>query len=523
MTRIPQIFSSKTLGGLATWRSILILSLLLLLTACQREEQTLRLATTTSTYDSGLLDAILPTFEKEFNAKIDVVSVGTGQALAMGAAGDVDVLLVHARSREDQFVAAGDGSERRDVMCNDFVIVGSAENPAQLTDPSNATTSLTQIAKSQSTFISRGDDSGTHIREQALWEAAAISPAGDWYQSVGQGMGATLTLADEQKAYTLTDRATFIKRKAAGLGLDIAVEGDPMLLNPYGVIRINPDKFDGINEKLAKSFVEWLTSAETLNAIAAYQINGQQLFFTNPTDPPNCMGGNNSSAAPFSANPFISAFRLMASGNNDLWRIVTLSLFVSGVSIIVAAILGVPLGAWLGLRQPRGERWLTAFIYTGMGFPPVVIGLFVYLLLSRSGPLGSLNWLLTARAMIMAQIILALPLVIGVTMSAVRAIDPALKPQLRALGATPAQIVQTILREARQGVIVGLVAGFGAAISEVGAVMLVGGNIAGRTRVLTTAIVLETRQGNFDLALALGIILLLLAFIINSLVLTLRA
>jgi len=218
---------------------------------------------------------------------------------------------------------------------------------------------------------------------------------------------------------------------------------------------------------------------------------------------------------------FVSAFReairLILSGSSTLWQIVFLTLTVSGIALLLAALLGIPFGAWLGLRKFPGRRWLTAFIYTGMGFPPVVVGLVVYLLLSRQGPLGPLNWLFRPQAMILAQTILALPLVAGVTMTAVRGVSAELRLQLRTLGATNWQVVRAILGEARQGVMVGLVAGFGAAISEVGAVMLVGGNIAGRTRVLTTAIVLETRQGNFDLALSLGLVLLLLAFIANAL------
>lgn len=211
------------------------------------------------------------------------------------------------------------------------------------------------------------------------------------------------------------------------------------------------------------------------------------------------------------------AIKLILSGDTSLWQILFLSLLVSGAALLISALIGVPLGAWLGLRRFMGQRWLTAFIYTGMGFPPVVVGLVVYLLLSRQGPLGSLAWLFRPEAMVLAQTVLALPLVMGVTMTAVRGVSADLRPQLRALGATEWQIVRATLSEARQGVTVGLVAGFGAAISEVGAVMLVGGNIEGRTRVLTTAIVLETRQGNFDLALALGLILLTLAFVANGL------
>ena len=212
---------------------------------------------------------------------------------------------------------------------------------------------------------------------------------------------------------------------------------------------------------------------------------------------------------------FGEALRLILGGDSGLWEIVLLTLFTSGSALLIAAILGVPAGAWLGLRSFRGEGWLNSLIYTGMGFPPVVVGLFVFLLLSRKGPLGDLGWLFTPQAMVFAQTILAVPLVLGVTMSSVHAVSPGLRMQLRSLGATDWQVMGTMLAEARFGVIVGLVAGFGAAISEVGAVMLVGGNIEGKTRVMTTAIVLETRQGNFELAMALGIILLSLAFLAN--------
>jgi tungstate transport system permease protein len=191
------------------------------------------------------------------------------------------------------------------------------------------------------------------------------------------------------------------------------------------------------------------------------------------------------------------------------------SLGVTASALVISAVLGIPVGTWLALVRFRGKRLMNAIIYTGMGLPPVVVGLVVYLFLSRSGPLGDLGWLFTTRAMIVAQVIIATPLVVGVTMSSVLGVDPALRPQLRALGATRWQATRATLLEARFGVIVGLVAGFGSIISEVGAVMLVGGNIDGRTRVLTTAVVLETRRGNFDLALALGIILLALSFAAN--------
>jgi tungstate transport system permease protein len=216
------------------------------------------------------------------------------------------------------------------------------------------------------------------------------------------------------------------------------------------------------------------------------------------------------------------ALRLMARGDSEKWQIVALSMQVSGLALLFGSLLGVPLGALLGLRQFLGRRLMIALIYTGMGFPPVVVGLFVYLLLSRSGPLGDLGWLFTPSAMALAQTIIALPLIAGLTMSAVLGVDPALRMQLRALGATPAQATQAILWEARSGVVVAVIAGFGGIISEVGAVMLVGGNIEGSTRVLTTAIVLETHRGAFDLALALAFVLLGITFVINVLALRLQ-
>ena len=194
-----------------------------------------------------------------------------------------------------------------------------------------------------------------------------------------------------------------------------------------------------------------------------------------------------------------------------LWR----SLQVTLVALFISAIFSVPVGGWLALIQFPGKRIVTALVYTGMGLPPVVVGLVVYLFLSRSGVFGSLGWLFTMQAMVVAQTIIAAPLIVGITMSSVLAIDPSLRVQLQSLGATRLQSTLALLYEARSGAITGLVAGFGSIISEVGAVMLVGGNIDGRTRVLTTAIVLETQRGNFSVALALGIILLTLSFVTN--------
>jgi len=205
-----------------------------------------------------------------------------------------------------------------------------------------------------------------------------------------------------------------------------------------------------------------------------------------------------------------------------LWPILWLSLWVSGTALLISALVGLPLGTWLGLARFPGKRWVTALVHTGMGLPPVVVGLLIYLLLSRSGLLGFLGWLFTPRAMILAQVILALPLIIGITMAAVAAVPTELILQVRSLGVSRWQARWTILREARQGVLLAVAAGFGRSISEVGAVLMVGGNIQGHTRVLTTAIVLETGKGEFGLALALGFCLLLLALAANVLILRLQ-
>lgn len=219
---------------------------------------------------------------------------------------------------------------------------------------------------------------------------------------------------------------------------------------------------------------------------------------------------------------FFQAIQLIFSADPALYEIIFLSLRVTGLALLISALIGIPTGATLGLSRIRARGLVTALLYTGMGLPPVVVGLFVYLMLSRSGPFGVLGWLFTPSAMIVAQLIIAFPLVAGLTMTAVQGVDPALRVQVRSLGATRWQEMWAVLREARLGVVAAIVAAFGGIISEVGAVMLVGGNIEGKTRVLTTAIVLNTRTGEFSLALALGIILLALAFLANAAMLRLQ-
>ena len=250
--------------------------------AASVSEERLILATTTSTDNSGLLEAILPDFENRYGVDVEVIAVGTGQAMQLGQNGDADVLLVHAPAREDAFVEAGYGVNRQDVMYNDFVIVGPADDPAGVRGWQDASAALAQIAAVAAPFISRGDDSGTHIKEQSLWQSGEtpLEPEGVWYQSVGQGMGATLTVADEQQAYTLTDRATFLARTLEGISLEILVEGDPQLFNPYGVIAVNPALHPHVNQTEAEAFIGWLTTPETGELIRQFgrEAFGQSLF-----------------------------------------------------------------------------------------------------------------------------------------------------------------------------------------------------------------------------------------------------
>ena len=242
---------------------------------------TLRLATTTSTENSGLLRVIIPKFEAASGLRVHVISVGTGKAMKLGENGDVDVVLVHSRPDEDRFVAAGFGVERRDVMYNDFVLVGPPADPAKVRGLKDVAEAFRRIRDSRATFVSRGDDSGTDKMEKSYWRLVGARPEGRQYLSAGQGMGEVLTMAGNQRAYTLTDRATYGAYRTR-IGLDVMVEGDPRMFNPYGVIAVNPARYRDVNFAGAMRFIEWLTGAEGRRAIAEFRVNGEQLFYPTP-------------------------------------------------------------------------------------------------------------------------------------------------------------------------------------------------------------------------------------------------
>jgi tungstate transport system substrate-binding protein len=244
------------------------------------QERFITLSSTTSTQDSGLFDHILPRFKAASGIDVHVVAVGTGQALAIGARGDADALLVHDRVGEDKFVTDGFGIDRRDVMYNDFVVVGPKSDPAGVRGLKSARQTLVRIAASGAAFASRGDDSGTNRMELRLWKSAGIAPAksGAWYRDLGQGMGPTLNIAAGLDAYTLTDRATWANFRNRQ-NLEILVEDDPALFNPYGSILVNPAKWPHVKAADARTWHEWLTSKPGLDAITSYRIAGEQLFF----------------------------------------------------------------------------------------------------------------------------------------------------------------------------------------------------------------------------------------------------
>lgn len=267
---------TKGKGKVFVLSLVVLLGVILSVVGLAQTQSDLVLATTTSTRDSGLLDQLLPVFEEKTGIKVKVIAVGTGQAIKMGELGDCDLILVHARAAEDQFVADGYGVNRRDVMYNDFILVGPATDPARVKGLT-IKEALTSIAQGKGVFISRGDDSGTHKKELELWQNANIKPKGRWYKAVGKGMGDTLIMTDELGAYTLTDRGTYASMKGR-LKLQALVYGDVALFNPYGVIAVNPQRHAGVNYQGAMDLIAFLTSAEAKKIINEYKVNGEQLF-----------------------------------------------------------------------------------------------------------------------------------------------------------------------------------------------------------------------------------------------------
>jgi len=412
--------------------------------------QPLLLATTTSTYESGLLDYLIPLFKERYNIEVHAISVGTGRAIELAKRGDADVVLVHAKELEESFVKEGYGVHRVGVMYNDFVLIGPENDPADIRGTTNATEAFWKIAETgaegKALFISRADRSGTHLLEVKIWALLGIQPSGSkdtWYLEAGASMATVLRMANEKQAYTLIDRGMWLFKK----------------------------------EELSKSVL----------------------------------------------NGFFKAIELIIAFNPEVVSIMLLTLGISGTATLLGSVIGIPLGTFLGWSSFVGKRPLInlvdilsrSIVNTFMGLPPILVGLVVYLLFSASGPLSPFELLFTPTAMIVAQLFMVIPITTGVTMSAVGSVDKAIREKALSLGSTEWQASLTVLKEARIGMLTAIVVAFGAAISEVGGIMIVGGNIRWYTRVLTTAILYETELGNFGVAIALGIILLSLAFAVN--------
>lgn len=515
--------------------ALLLVSLIYpLLAGAQRP--VVRLATTTSIYDSGLIDEIIAAFEKKHNVRIMVIPVGSGQALELARRGETDLVIVHSRDQELEFVKSGFGIHRIGIMYNDFVIVGPVDDPARIRGTRCAVEAFRKISESQSRFISRADMSGTHMMELSIWRSIGVMPspaANAWYIEAGRGMGSLLRMADEMGAYTLVDRATWASYKGQLRRLTLLVECDPPLYNPYSLILVNPERNPNVNFKGAVALGAFLVSRSCQELIGSFRRGGEPIF--------KPLAWNISLAErlgyPNQAEELAwylvhGAYEESISNNvyksRDLFlwevlNITALSLEVSLISVTIGSAIGIPIGAFLGLRRFGKKKAISRLVEvtlktsvnTLMGLPPVVAGLLVFMLFNRSGPLGHLGLLYTPTAMIIAQVILVTPIIVGITMSAIAEVEETIRERALSLGATERQAAWAVIREAKGGIITAIIVAFGAAISEVGGILIAGGNIRWYTRTLTTAIITEVELGNFNAALALGAILLSIAFIIN--------
>lgn len=483
------------------------------------------LACTTSLRDSGLLDRLLEDLAaSQPDLTVRPVVTGSGKAIALCRRGEADVLIAHSPKDEERLLGDGLVVDRRPLMVSDFVIVGPPADPARLRGQDQVSDALTAISAAQVAFVSRDDRSGTHQRELALWATASTNPhddpdAASWLIRSGQGMGKTLLLASQRQAYTLSDRPTFLVFREH-LDLEILVAGDARLRNPYHVMRVSSIAFAHVETGSAARLLDWLTSPRAQAIIGDH---GQRRFGKpvyqlpdQPTAAATALLGTAPAPAADTGGQLLArsvstALHLIATGDPELISIVWLTLRISGGAAILAVLAGLPLGALLALARFPGRRVLLLAARTGMALPPVAVGLVIGVLFWRTGPLGQLGLLYTPWAMALAQLLIALPIVAALSSAAIANLDPTLDLQLRALGASPWQRTRLLLAEATSPLAAASLAGFGRAISEVGASLMVGGNIHGETQVLTTASVLKVSRGEFEHALALVLTLVVLA------------
>jgi len=328
--------------------------------------------------------------------------VGTGQAMRLARDGNADVLLVHDRAAEERFVADGFGLERLDVMHNDFVLVGPPDDPAGAGGLDTAA-AFRKIAAAAAPFASRGDDSGTHKKELKIWQAAGIRPSGPWYLESGTGMEATLRIASEKAAYCLVDRATWLSHQKEAEALAILAQGDPQLFNPYSVIVVSPAKFSWLNTRLATRFAEFIRSAEGQAIIRDFgkERFGAPLFFPRcrslkdacGSGAPGGAGGNLDMG--YILDGLRQGAALLLPPGREILQVIALSLVVSGTATVLASLAAIPAALFLALKEFRGKRLLVGLVNTAMAVPAVLIGLLVYGMVSRRGPLGALGLLFT--------------------------------------------------------------------------------------------------------------------------------
>jgi ABC-type tungstate transport system permease subunit/ABC-type tungstate transport system substrate-binding protein len=495
----------------------LLLVLITVSSSAIANTEILRLAITHTTENSGLMSILNPVFEKDNDVKINVITVGSGQALRLGEQGDVDVLLTHAPEDEKQFVQSGYGLKRHPIMHNDFILVGPENDPANIKQATSLADAFNNFITSKVNFISRGDDSGTHKKELSIWKDNNIEPEGDWYIQAGTGMGAVLMLANEQQAYTLTDRGTYLAFQDR-LNLKLLLQGDALLHNPYHAIVVNPEKHSHVNFILAEKYIAFLKSKRIQKLISEYKINGEQLFYPELiVEERSEIKKSEVENKHFFLDAIVSSFNLIVNFDKELFHVVWTSLKVSLIAVLIAVIFSLPLGVIVALNEFRGKNFLSACLNTLMALPTVVVGLLLYGILNRQGLLGDWGLLYTPTAMVIGQCALIIPIIWNLCISAVNSADPRLARTCTSLGASYFQKCLIYMSEVRFALIAAVVAGFGRAIGEVGIAMMLGGNIDGYTRTMTTAIALETSKGEFEFALALGFMLLLVAFIVNAL------
>lgn len=480
------------------------------------ETDILRLAITTTTENSGLMSVLNPVFEIENNIKINTIIVGSGQALRLGKQGDVDVLLTHAPEDEKQFVRSGYGLKRHPVMHNEFILVGPVGNPADIYDASSIFDAFNNIYAAGSAFISRSDDSGTHKKELSIWKENGQTPKDDWYVRAGMGMGSVLLLANKQGAYTLTDRGTYLAFKDK-IDLNIHHQGGAVLNNPYHVIAVNPQRHPHINNVLAEKYIHYIIGDKAQSLIKDYQVFGEKLFYPETILENSVLEETTIHVSRnFFLDAMLSSFNLIVNFDKPLFHVVWTSLKVSLIAVLIAMLVSIPLGIFVALNNFTGKTFLLTCLNTLMALPTVVVGLLLYGILNRQGLLGSMSLLYTSTAIIIGQCVLIIPVIWNLSIAAVNGADPRLAMTCTSLGANYFQRSIIYMSEVRFALIAAVVTGFGRAIGEVGIAMMLGGNIHGYTRTMTTAIALETSKGDFEFALALGFMLLFVAFIINS-------